>query len=112
VVHDHTPVPVLVKTLTVQLCGDKGYLSQHLSHAFWDQGLELITLIYHHMRLRLLTIMDKILLRKRSMIEMMHDPLKPICQLEHRRHCRGYHCRVNVMGALMALYPSGQAVRY
>jgi hypothetical protein len=43
--------------------------------------------------------MDKILLRKGSIIETINDPLKNISQLEHRRH-RNF--MVNVIGALIA----------
>jgi len=34
----------------------------------------------------LMSINDKILLRKRSIIETINDELKNICQIEHSRH--------------------------
>ena len=46
--------------------------------------------------------MDKILLRKRSIIETINDQLKHISQLEHRRHRSCNNFRVNVIGALIA----------
>ena len=51
-----------------------------------DRLLELITSIRKNMKPRLLTLMDKILLRKRSIIETINDQLKNISQLEHSRH--------------------------
>jgi hypothetical protein len=38
------------------------------------------------MRNRLVTLADKLLLRKRAIIETIYDQLKNICQIEHTRH--------------------------
>lgn len=38
------------------------------------------------MKNSLMTMSDKILLRKRSVIETVNDELKNICQMEHSRH--------------------------
>jgi len=38
------------------------------------------------MKNSLMQMSDKILLRKRSVIEMVNDELKNICQVEHSRH--------------------------
>ena len=38
------------------------------------------------MRNSLMSIADKILLRKRALIEMVNDELKNIAQIEHSRH--------------------------
>nr|WP_242055927.1 transposase [Nostoc flagelliforme] len=37
------------------------------------------------MKNRLLKVIDKILLRRRSVIESVNDHLKNICQIEHSR---------------------------
>ena len=54
------------------------------------------------MQPRLLPLRDKILLRKRTLIETVNDQLKNICQLEHTRHRSLTHGVVNVLAALIA----------
>ena len=104
---DRTPVASRVTQLTGQLFGDKGYIFQQLSHQLLEQGLELITSIRNNMLPRLLTLMDTILLRKRSIIETINDPLKNISQLEHSRHRSCHHFMGNVIGALIAYTHQG-----
>ena len=99
---DRPPVATMVSTLTGKLFGDKGYISEQLSHQLLEQGLELITSIRKNMKPKLLTLMDKILLRKRSIIETINDQLKNISQLEHSRHRSCNNFMVNVIGALIA----------
>ena len=38
------------------------------------------------MKPKLLALIDKILLRKRALIETVNDQLKNVCQIEHSRH--------------------------
>ena len=45
---------------------------------------------------------DKILLRKRAVIESVNDFLKNICQVEHSRHRSIVNFLVNVLAALSA----------
>ena len=54
------------------------------------------------MQPRLLPLLDKILLRKRTLIETVNDQLKNICQLEHSRHRSLTNGVVNVLAALIA----------
>ena len=99
---DRTPVATMVSTLTGKLFGDKGTISEQLSHQLLAQGLALITSIRKNMKPKLLTLMDKILLRKRSIMETINDQLKTISQLEHSRHRSCNNFMVNVIGALIA----------
>jgi hypothetical protein len=99
---DRAQVPAMVDTLTGKSCGDKGYLSPQLGQVLLAQGLELVTSICKNMKPNLLILMDIILLRKRSIIETMHDQLKHISQLEYSRYRSCHHFMVNVVGALMA----------
>ena len=46
--------------------------------------------------------MDKILLRKRSLIETVNDQLKNICQIEHSRHRSIWNLMVNLFAGLIA----------
>src|SRR5437660_2285643 len=77
-VDDRRPVPELVKDLFGKLFGDKGYLSQPLFETLFDDGLQLITRLKTKMKNRLISMFDKIMLRKRAIIESVMDQLKNI----------------------------------
>jgi hypothetical protein len=49
-----------------------------------------------------MTIRDKILLRKRSVIETMNDELKNICEIEHSRHRSPVNFLINLFAGLAA----------
>ena len=99
---DRKPVPQLARRLFGKLFGDRGYISQALFSQLWAQGVQLITKLKKKMQPRLLPLLDKILLRKRTLIETVNDQLKNICQLEHSRHRSLPNCVVNVLAALIA----------
>jgi len=102
-VDDRHPVPKLVKGFVGKLFGDKGYLSQPLAqHLLVTQGLHLITKLRKRMRNRLLDLSDKLLLRKRAIIETINDQLKNICQIEHSRHRSPINFLVNLVAGLIA----------
>ncbi len=83
--------------------GDKGYLSQPLFEQFFcDHGLQLITRLRKNMANSLMHLVDKCLLRKRSVIESVNDQLKNISQIEHSRHRSPTNFLVNLTGELIA----------
>ena len=67
--------------LFVKLFGNRGYISQALRDTLKQQGVELITRLHKNMKLRLLSLVDKILLRKRTLIETVNDQLKTPARL-------------------------------
>jgi hypothetical protein len=67
-----------------------------------EQGLHLITKARKNMRHRLLTLTDKLLLRKRAIIESVNDQLKNVCQIEHTRHRSPYNFLVHLLAGLVA----------
>ena len=79
-------VTKLAKRMSGKLFGDRGYISKDLFAALWEQGTQLITGIKRNMRNKLLPLMDKIMLRGRSIIETINDQLKNQEQIEHTRH--------------------------
>ena len=99
---DRRPVPELVKGLFGKLIGDKGYVSQPLFEALYDDGVQLVTKLKRGMRNRLMPLLDKIMLRKRAVIESVVDQLKNISQIEHSRHRSVANCFVNLLGGLIA----------
>jgi Transposase DDE domain len=60
-----------VLRLLGQLFGERGYISQALHDTLFAQGLELLTKIRKNMKNRLMRWWDKVLLRKRALIEML-----------------------------------------
>lgn len=102
-VDDRRPVPKLAHRLFGSLYGDKGYLSQPLAeHLLVTQGLRLITKLRKKMRNRLLLLSDKLLLRKRAIIETINDQLKNVCQIEHSRHRSPINFLVHLIAGLIA----------
>ena len=101
-VADRTPVPALVNRLWGKLFGDKGYISQQLFETLFTQHLQLVTKLARHMKNKLLPLFDKLLLRKRALIESVHDQLKNISQIEHSRHRSVWNFCGNVVAGLIA----------
>ena len=75
-----------VNVLKGKLFADKGYVSKELTNILFLNGLHLITSIRNNMRNVLMEMKDKILWRKRAVIETVNDELKNMCQVEHSRH--------------------------
>src|SRR3954466_13168586 len=99
---DRRPVARLVRQLWGKLFGDRGYISQELFEELWAQGLQLITKLKKRMKNRLMPMLDKILLRKRALIECANDQLKNISQIEHTRHRSVANGFVNMIAAVVA----------
>ena len=92
----------LCRELSGKLFGDRGYISQELFERLYQQGIQLITRLRKNMKNKLMDMKDKILLRKRAVIESVNDFLKNICQVEHSRHRSMLNFLVNVLAALSA----------
>lgn len=99
---DRRPVPELVKGLFGKLFGDRGYVSGPLFEALYGKGVQLVTKLKRGMRSRLMPYFDKIMLRKRAIIESVVDQLKNISQIEHSRHRSVANCFVNLLAGLVA----------
>jgi len=92
----------MTKELFGKLFGDKGYISKVLSDILFGNDIQLITHVRRNMKTKALSNEEKLLLRKRSVIETVNDELKNICQLEHTRHRSINGFLLNIMGALAA----------
>ena len=93
---------VLSKDLFGKLYGDKGYISSSLFEMLFNDGIHLVTGIRSNMKNRLMSLRDKILLRKRSVIETINDELKNTCQVEHSRHRGTVNFLMNLLAAITA----------
>ena len=92
----------LTKNLFSKLIGDRGYLSQKLFEDLYSKGIQLITKIKRNMKNKLMVLQDKLLLRKRAIIETINDQLKNICQIEHSRHRSFSNFLTNVISGIIA----------
>jgi hypothetical protein len=101
-VDDRAPVPQMAKKLRGKLFGDRGYISAPLSQLLFEQGLQLITRLRKNMKNHLMHLSDKLLLRKRAIIESIIDQLKNISQIEHSRHRSPMNFVVHLIAGLIA----------
>jgi hypothetical protein len=102
-VDDRKPVPNLAKVLFGKLYGDKGYISQPLAQSLHEMfDVQLITNLRSNMKNQLMLWTDRMLLRKRAIIETIIDQLKNISQIEHSRHRSIPNFVVNVLCGLIA----------
>lgn len=103
-IDDRQLVPQLTQDLFGKLFGDTGYLSQPLFKALFERQLQLITPLRANAKKKsqLMPLMDKLLLRKRSLIEAINDQLKNISQISHSRHRSGKNFVINLLSGLIA----------
>lgn len=100
---DRTPVPKLLQRLFGKVFADKGYVSQKLAQQLLESvGVQLITKLKRNMKNRLMLLSDRLLIRKRSIIETIIDQFKNISQIEHSRHRSPINCLVNIVCGLIA----------
>jgi hypothetical protein len=99
---DAKAITRMTKEIFGKLFGDKGYISKALSDMLFGNGIQLITAVRRNMKSKALSNEEKLLLRKRSVIETVNDELKNICQVEHTRHRSISGFLLNIMGAIAA----------
>lgn len=103
-IDDRKPVPKLVHKLFGKIFADKGYISKPLYDLLYQTfGIQLITKLKANSKNRLpMSLMERILLRKRAIIESVIDQLKNISQIEHSRHRSVTSFLVNLICGLIA----------
>ncbi|MBZ0297932.1 MAG: IS982 family transposase [Anaerolineae bacterium] len=101
-IDDRKPLPQLIQQVYGKLFGDKGYLSQSLRDDLREQAVDLITSLRRNMQPQLMLLQDKLLLKRRSIIETINDQLKNISQIEHSRHRSVDNFFVNLVAGLIA----------
>lgn len=96
----------VINTLTDKVFGklyaDKGYISQSLFGKLWNDGIHIVTGLRSNMKQQLMPIYDKIMLRKRSIIESINDMHKNVAQLVHTRHRSVHNFILNLLAAMGA----------
>jgi hypothetical protein len=101
-VDDRKPVEKMSKRLWGKLFGDKGYISQELSKLLGEQNVQLVTKVRKNMKNKLMPLFDRLMLRKRAIIESVNDQLKNISQVEHTRHRSVWNFYGNIVAGLIA----------
>lgn len=91
-----------------KIFADRGYIGQDLFEQLFVDGIHLVTRIRKNMKNALMHIYDKIMLRKRAVIESVNDILKNQCQIEHTRHRSFDNFVTNLISGLIAyaFYPT------
>lgn len=103
-----------IEKIRDKLYADKGYIGEKLTELLFVDGIHLITGIRNNMKNTLMELKDKILLRKRSVIETVNDELKNICQIEHSRHRSFTNFITNLLAGIAAycFFPKKPAIQF
>lgn len=117
-VDDRRPVQSLLRGLFGKFFGNRGYVSQKLATQLLEElGIEFFAKPRRDMKNKLMRLHDKLLSRKRSIIETINDEvsaalgacirenadqLKNISQIEHSRHRSPVNFGVNLLCGLIA----------
>jgi hypothetical protein len=91
----------VLQNVSGKLFADKGYISKKLFEHLFEKGTTLITNVRKNMKNRLIPLVDKLLLRKRSVIETVNDQLKNMCDIEHSRSRNPINFMVNMVAGLI-----------
>lgn len=101
-VDERTVLDEMTRHLQGNIFADKGFISGTLFKQLYQRGLKLITGIRSNMKNYLMSLGEKILLRKRFLIETIFDILKVHMNLAHTRHRSPTNCCVNILSCLVA----------
>jgi len=85
-----------------KIYGDKGYIGKDLFDKLFVNGIHLITKVRKNMKKKAMDFMDRVILRKRAIIESVNDLLKNSCQIEHSRHRSFENFISNMLSAMVA----------
>lgn len=102
-IDDREPLEMenFIKNIFGKLYADRGYISQRLKEILFIDGIQLIYKLRNNMKGEL-PLRDRIMLRKRAVIESVNDELKNICQIEHTRHRSFTNFLSNLIAGLLA----------
>lgn len=99
---DRKPLDAMTENLTGKLLADKGHISKALFRRLRDRGLHIITGTRKNMRSHLVPLGDKLLHRKRFLVETVFGKLKSEMGLEHTRHRSPANAFAHILSCLVA----------
>ncbi len=91
----------MIKNLFGKVFGDRGYISQQLFQQLLEQGIFMVTRVKKNMKNKLMSMLDKILLLKRALIESVFSKIKLLGKFEHSRHRSVTNAFVHMVAALI-----------
>ncbi len=101
-VDDRKALLGMTRYLSGLLFADKGYLGKNIFQALWDLGIKLVTGLRKNMKNKFISTYEKIMLRKRSLIESVFNVLKNKFEIEHTRHRAVFNFLVHLISTLVA----------
>lgn len=103
-VDDRYPLSIdsFIRNVSGKLYGDRGYISKKLAEILFVDGIQLVYKMRNNMKGGELPLQDRLMLRKRAVIESVNDELKNICQIEHTRHRCFTNFITNLIAGLLA----------
>lgn len=104
----------MTKRLQGKVYGDRGYLlNAKLFREIYNKGVHIVTKLRRNMVNKLMPLADKLMLRKRGIIETVGAILKEDCNIQHSRYRSPFTFVINVFSALIAysLNPKKPSIR-
>lgn len=93
---------VFTKELYGKVFADRGYIKKELFESLFSNGIHLVHGLKANMKNKLMPMYDKIMLRKRYVIECINDLLKNKAEIVHSRHRSVHNFIMNICSALTA----------
>ena len=87
-VDDRQPLSMesFIRNVSGKLYADRGYISEKLAETLFVDGIDFVAKMRNNMKGGELPLQDRVMIRKRAVIESVNDELKNICRVEHTRH--------------------------
>lgn len=100
--NNKTVIRSLTKKLHGKAYGDRGYLlNPKLFREIYENGVHMITKLRKKMANKLMLLSDKLMLRKRGLIETVGAVLKEDCNIQHTRYRSPITLVINVFSGLI-----------
>ena len=93
---------VFTRHLYGKVFADRGYIKKELFESLFDRGIHLVHGLKSNMKNRLMPMWDRLMLRKRYVIECVNELLKNKANIVHSRHRSLHNFIMNICSALTA----------
>ncbi len=114
-VDDRQPLSMdsFIRSVSGKLYADRGYVSQKLAEILFVDGIHIVAKMRNNMKGGELPLQDRLMLRKKAVIESVNDEIKNICQIEHTRHRCFANFITNLIAGILAysLLPKKPSIR-
>ena len=93
---------MFTKHLYGKVFANRGYIKKELFESLFDRGIRLVHGLKSNMKNRLMPMWDRLMLRKRYVIECVNELLKNKANIVHSRHRSLHNLIMNICSALTA----------